>query len=40
MPKLVGTLTQTPITVAAAALQPQTGKLFFSSGNCKFNFYL
>jgi hypothetical protein len=39
MPKLVGTLTQTQITVAAAAaLQPQAGKLFFSSENCKFYF--
>jgi hypothetical protein len=38
MPKLVGNLTQTQITVAAAALQPQARKLFFSSENCKFYF--
>ncbi len=38
MPKLVGTLTQAQITIAAA-LQPQAGKLFFSSENCKF-YYL
>jgi hypothetical protein len=36
MPKLVGNPTQTQITVAAAALQPQAGELFSSSENCKF----
>jgi hypothetical protein len=35
MIKLVGTLIQTPITVAAAALQPQAGKLLLYSENCK-----
>jgi hypothetical protein len=34
MTKLVGNLTQIPITFAAAALQPQAGKLFFSSESC------
>jgi hypothetical protein len=41
MPKLVGTqltlCTLTQIT-GAVALQPQAGKSFFSSENCKFNF--
>jgi hypothetical protein len=40
MPNLVGTqLTYVQIT-GAVAFQPQAGKLFFSSENCKFNFCL